>query len=353
MAATNRDPELETLLRRVVREALGREVLATEPIREHLGLRRFARLRLAGPPETLVARVDAPEDPGARPSGAAPEPPLEPVRALLERAGLPVPARLGADEAAGVELLEDLGSTSLAEAVRGADPAERRALYSEACALVPRLQRVADPGDVPAFRRHLDAALFAYKSELFATWSLATAPGGVTPARRRLVGDVFALVAREAGAAPQRLAHRDFQSSNLLVRPGAGPGRRLAMIDFQGALLAPPEYDLVCLLHDSYVELDEAEIAAQLEAVRPRLPDAPDAETLAFRFDLLTLTRKGKDHARFVSAARARGERRYLRFLPTTLRHLRRAARRAASREPRLAAFAELLDELPEAPCAA
>jgi aminoglycoside/choline kinase family phosphotransferase len=123
------------------------------------------------------------------------------------------------------------------------------------------------------------------------------------------------------------------------------------MIDVQGAFLAPPEYDLVCLLRDSYVELPDAELAAHLDAVRPALPDAPDAETFARRFDLLTLTRKGKDHARFLYAARERGDRRYLVHAPATVRYLHGAAARAARRDARLADLAALLHELPETPC--
>ena len=103
------------------------------------------------------------------------------------------------------------------------------------------------------------------------------------------------------------------------------------LLDLQGAWLAPPEYDLVCLLRDSYVELPEREIAAHLERVRPELPDAPAPEAFAERFDLLTLARKGKDHALFHFVARTRGDARYLRFVPTTVRQLR-ARRRSAPR---------------------
>jgi len=345
---------IEQQIRRAVRGALGAEVEALEPIAGSLGLRRFARARLSGPgAATLIARVEAPEDPAGRPAGAAPEPPLEPVRALFAAAGLPVPRRLGADEAHGVELLEDLGDLSLAEAARGASPAERDALYAEACGLVPRIQRLRDPGGLPAFARRLDAELFRYKAGLFAEWSLACRGRAASPAERRLVEETFALAARAAAAAPARLAHRDLQGSNLLVRPGRPPGERLAMIDLQGALLAPPEYDLVCLLRDSYLELSEAELDAQIERVRPRLPDPPDPETFAARFDLLTLTRKGKDHARFLYAASTRGRRDALAHLPASVRYLRRAAARAAARDPGLRAFAELVHELPERPCAA
>jgi hypothetical protein len=366
--------ELESRLRRLVERRLGARVDAVEWLPAEIGLRRFARVHLAqGRPATLVARVEAPEDPAGRPPGAPPEPPLEPIRALLERSGLPVPARLGADEAAGIELLEDVGPLTLAAAAAAADAAERRALYEEACDLVPRLQRIADPGGVAGFGRRFDETLLAYKAELFCEQVLA--PGAVsaaapapsaagappppvaraaaaTAAGAGAVRDAFRRIAGEVRAAPARLAHRDLQSANVHVRAGRPRGRRLALIDLQGAFLAPPEYDLVCLLRDSYLELPPDELAHQLERIRPRLPDAPGPEEFARRFDLLTLARKAKDLARFLQVARARGDRRFLRFAPATVRYLREAAARAARRDPALARLAEILAALPEQPCA-
>jgi aminoglycoside/choline kinase family phosphotransferase len=329
----------ERRIRRLVREALGAEPRAIEWLTGQLGLRRFARVHLDD--RTLVARVDAPEDPASRPDGVPPEPPLEPIRSLLEREGLPVPARYGASD--DIELLEDVGDRTLARAVANA-PATRRALYAQACALVPRIQRIADPGSVEAFSRHLDDALFAYKADLFARTSLVDAG----PAAHRCVTDAFERIARAARRAPRRLAHRDFQSANLHVRDDGS----LVMIDLQGAFLAPPEYDLMCLLCDSYVELAREEIDAHLAVVRGALPDAPEPETFRHRFDLLTLSRKGKDHARFLSAARQRGDRRFLEHIPATVRHLRRAAADVAGRDADFEAFAELVHALPETPCA-
>ena len=342
--------ELEAALRRLVEGALGARTARVEWLPGQLGLRRFARLHLAGGgPPTLVARIEAPEDPVGRPAGAAPEPPLEPIRALLERAGLPVPARLGGDPAAGIELLEDVGPVALSSAAATADPSERRALYEEACDLVPRLQRVGDPGGVAAFGRRLDAALLAYKADLFCEHVVVPSAG---PAAAAAVRAAFGRVAAEIPDAPFRLAHRDLQSANIHVRAAAPRGRRLVLIDLQGAFLAPPEYDLVCLLRDSYVELPWDEVARQLARIRPHLPEAPREEEFARRFDLLTLSRKGKDLARFFYAARTRGDGRYLRFAPTTLRYLRAAAARAALRDPALAALAEIVAALPEDPCA-
>jgi aminoglycoside/choline kinase family phosphotransferase len=346
------DQELESRLRALVRAQLGAEVTGIEPIAGQLGLRRFLRLRLAarpGAPATLVARVEAPEDPASRPAGVAPEPPLEPVRRLLERSGLPVPARFGGDAAAGIDLLEDAGERSLAAAVADAPAESRRALYREVCALVPLLQRILPPQPgVAAFDRRLGAEQLAYKAGRFIEWSLPERGRPASAAEAQAVRAAFDAIGEAVARAPGRLAHRDLQSSNVHVRAGGG----VTLLDLQGAWLAPPEYDLVCLLRDSYVELPELEIEEHLAAIRPELPDAPAPEELRRRFDLLTLSRKGKDHALFHFVARTRNDSRYLRFVPATVRHLRAAAGAAAARDPRLAPLAELIAQLPEQPCA-
>lgn len=343
----------------VVREQLGARVTHFEPLEGALGRHLFARVRLESKPgrgavpQTAIARVDRPEDAERRPTGVAPEPPLEPIRALLEAEGLPVPARYGADVANGIELLEDLGSSALSDVAGSLTAEQLESHYHEACSLIPQLQRIGPHTGVAAFERRLDEAQFAYKAERFAQFGLGTIPGD-GPNRSAIVGDAFLRIAREVGAAPQRLAHRDLQSANLHVvdRDASREGARLVMIDLQGAFMAPPEYDLVCLLRDSYVALDDRQVKALLERVRPALPDAPDEQTFLDRFDLLTLTRKAKDHALYRYAAIELGDRRYLRFLPTTRRYLQAASARVAARDPRFGDLDELIQSLPESSCA-
>jgi aminoglycoside/choline kinase family phosphotransferase len=342
---------MEARVRDAVRRSCGREPLRVEWLAGALGTRRFARAVLDGAgAHSVIARIEAEEDPAGRPAGAAPEPPLEPLRSVLEAHGLPVPKSFGS--APGLELLEDLGDVTLEATLRSASPARRVSLYREALGHLPRLQSIADPS-LPAFGRRLDAGLYAYKGRLFAEWSLPVALGRpARPAETKIVGEAFAWIADALAPAPHRLAHRDLQSRNLLYHARPGEPARLFWIDLQGAFLAPPEYDAVCLLRDSYVELAPDEIEALAAELRPCLPDAPSPEAFARRFDLLTLTRKGKDHARFLYAARTRGETAYLAQLPATARHLKRAAGAAARRDPELARLAELVLALPEAPCA-
>jgi len=332
----------------LVEQLLGRDVASIADVPAGLGTRRFLRIAFAaGEPATLIARVDddAPPAPGA----PAPEPPLEPIRHLLEAHGLPVPRRYGADPATGIELLEDLGDQSLERVVRDADPAIRRALYRRAVALVPAIQaiRASDP-PVAAFDRRLDAALIASKAKKWLEWTIPFARGrAARPAERDATERAFAVATAAAEAAPARLAHRDYKAANLHVVPDQHGGEpRLVMIDLQGAFLAPPEYDLVCLLRDSHVRLPEAEVADHLAAVRPRLPDAPAPDDFARRFDLLTLVRVAKDISHYVDAAVRRGDRRYLPLLPTGVGHLSAAAERAGRRDGAVAPFAELVADL-------
>ena len=92
---------------------------------------------------------------------------------------------------------------------------------------MPRLQRLADPGGrVPAFARQLDAPLIRLKATRFARSGLPAVLGrAARDAERDVVFAAFDAVAEAAARAPQRFAHRDFQSRNLIVRAGAPAGR--------------------------------------------------------------------------------------------------------------------------------
>ena len=167
-----------------------------------------------------------------------------------------------------------------------------------------------------------------------------------------MVTEAFAWIADALAHAPKRLAHRDFQSRNLLLHARGGEPARLFMIDLQGAFMAPPEYDVVSLLCDSYVELEPSESESLAAWVRPRLPDAPEPEPFARRYDLITLLRKGKDHARYLQASAGGRDPGYLHAASAAAaRCLKRSAERVAPIDPALADLAQLVVALPETPC--
>ena len=63
----------------------------------------------------------------------------------------------------------------------------------------------------------------------------------------------FHLLSKSVSQIPNNfLMHRDFQSRNIMIKD-----RKAFIIDFQGARLGPPTYDLASLLIDPYVNIPE------------------------------------------------------------------------------------------------
>ena len=345
-------------LTKVVRERLGRRVASIEGIEAGMGTRRFQRLHFAdGEPRTLIARNEP--DANAAPTTTPPrranaldsprielpsaptwlaEPSLEPLRSFLESAGLRVPKSYGHFPEQGLDLLEDVGSRSLLLA----DARDRPVLYRKACAFVPRLQMLSAPGErIPAFARRYDRALVETKLWKWLHWTIPGLLGrAASPGEVREVGALFRRIADLLEAAPRRLAHRDFKAENLHLLPRAtgasgSPTQEpahafpeLVLIDVQGAFMAPPEYDLVCLLYDLQTDLDEALITRLFAEQVPALPDRPELELARLRFDAIAVTRLCKDVSHVIYAGLARGDRRRWREIPRGLELLGRSARR-------------------------
>lgn len=332
--------ELESRIRTLTQSATRRVVERVEAIPRGLGAHRFFRVYCVGG-ASLIARVLGPET-----GGSGPEPPLEAIRLFLENAGLPVPhSYLHCED---LDLLEDLGSASLREVAAGGSPGELRGFYAEACALVPRIQALSAPASPPAAfsRRWSDFVGLKRERALsvgLPAW-LGRTPG---PGEVECVRRAFDLIEETLRDAPLRLAHRDFQSSNLMVLADPRP-ERLAMIDLQGAFLAPPEYDLMCLLRDSYVVLPDDWVEELCDATRRALPDRPDPQTFQRRFDLLCIARKAKDDAFFLEAQR-RGDDRFAAYRDANRRYLADASRRLARSFPCFEAWAGWFAMAPDA----
>jgi len=348
-------------LTRLVFERLGRRVVSIAEIEAGMGARRFLRLTLAdGEPTSLIARCepDAKETAAALTAAQAatssptrhdlppapawlPEPGLEPLRGFLEQGGLRVPRSFGHFPELGLELLEDVGSRSLLRA----EPALRELLYREACALVPRLQSLSAPASqIPAFGRVYDRALVDSKRWKWVHWAIpALLHREATAGETRELGALFAAIADLLENAPRRLAHRDYKAENLHLLPApAGPPRvtalpELVLIDVQGAFLAPPEYDLTCLLYDLQTDLDEGLVQRLFAEVLPALPDRPSLELAQLRFDAIAVSRLCKDVSHVIHAGLARRDLRRWHEIPRGLELLGRAAGRLEGRFPGIA----------------
>jgi aminoglycoside/choline kinase family phosphotransferase len=170
--------------------------------------------------------------------------------------GIPVPEIYGYSRPEGLTLLEDLGSVHLQQAVQSADE-KMTALYHRVIELLFRMQAHAteDLDTKNCFDTPLYDPPFVLKRELqYFQWSFLEGALQLEIDPAYLESD-FSLLATRAGQVGDHVffVHRDFQSRNLMVK-----GDLLYLIDFQGARLGPPQYDLASLLLDPYVQLPDS-----------------------------------------------------------------------------------------------
>jgi hypothetical protein len=100
------------------------------------------------------------------------------------------------------------------------------------------------------------------------------------------------------------------------------------LIDFQDALMAPPMYDLVALLRDSYIPLNQSTVDRLLtyywRQAEGLLPFATEA-AMRQHFHLQTVQRKLKDAGRFIFIDRVKGNPGFLQWVEPTLGYVREA----------------------------
>jgi aminoglycoside/choline kinase family phosphotransferase len=193
--------------------------------------------------------------------------------------GLPVPEVFAADEAAGVYLVQDLGDTTLFQALSaararepGAFPPSMVAVYRRVIETLPRFQvdggrvidyRVAHP--LQAFdRRSIRWDLDYFKYHFL---KLAHIPFN----EDRLERDFDRLTALLLEADASHFLYRDFQSRNVML-----VGDTPWFIDFQGGRRGALPYDVASLLYDAKAEippsLRESLLEHYLAALSERIP---------------------------------------------------------------------------------
>jgi aminoglycoside/choline kinase family phosphotransferase len=165
---------------------------------------------------------------------------------LLQK-GVPVPEIYGYYRPEGLTLVEDLGSVHLQDVV--VSDAERLpALYGQAIDVLLKMQVGATEG--LETRHCFDTSVynqqFIIERELeYFRWSFLVGALGLEIDSNYVERD-FSLLASQAGEGDGQLFFLQLK------------GDHLYLIDFQGARLGPPQYDLAALLLDPYVQLPEA-----------------------------------------------------------------------------------------------
>ena len=289
-----------------------------EPLAQDASFRRYLRIR------------------GDRPAVLMDAPPPEDVRPFLHIAahlrgiGVSVPAILAADERQGLVLEQDLGDDLLSVLLDRGEPAEP--LFDAAVDALAAMQAAPPPAGLPLWDAPTMAA--TAMGTLFDWWWPARFGAEAPPAARDDIGAALAEMLKPVANGPTTFVHRDYFAGNLLRLPDG----RVGVIDFQGAALGHPAYDLVSLLQDARRDIPRD---IQDRAFNRYLRARPDLEPAAFRnaFTACAAQRHLRVACQWVRLALRDNRPLYLNYGPRTWRLLHRALA-----EPAAAPLAAALD---------
>jgi aminoglycoside/choline kinase family phosphotransferase len=247
--------------------------------------------------------------------------------------GLPVPDVLEADEEAGVYLLEDLGDTTLFDALSearsehgGELPPTIVEVYRKVIAWLPRFQ--VEGGRVVDFslaypREAFDRQSILWDLNYFKYHFLKLAHIPFSEARLEL--DFETLTEFLLQSERDHFMYRDFQSRNVMLRDGEP-----WFIDYQGGRRGALPYDIASLLYDAKADISDDLRDQFLEHYLMSLEEHVTVDQPAFR-----RLYRGYVLVRVMQALGAYGYRgfferkpRFLRSVPFAAQNLRRLLER-------------------------
>ncbi len=309
---------------------------------------------------------------GTRPAVLMDAPPPEDVRPFLRIAahlagiGISVPETIAADAAAGLVLEEDLGDAlypvvlgeagfvasppsleglgreadqGWGEGFRGnarrfgactdpsphpppptgggavGEPTPIDVLFDAAIDVLVVMHRAAPPPDLPAW----DASAMRQTAlaTLFDWWWPAMFGAPAPDAARADFTIALTELLAPVAAGPRGFVHRDFFAGNLLWLSDRAGVRRVGVIDFQGASISHPAYDLVSLLQDARRGIPApiaASCVARYLAARAEL----DAPAFLIAYAACAAQRHLRVAAQWVRLARRDNRPAYLAYGPHT-----------------------------------
>ncbi len=167
---------------------------------------------------------------------------------------VPVPRLLAADHHHKSALFEDLGDTSLYSYMKLPHSNGRiEEVYRRVLDILVKIHttRTERSNDCPLLRaRVFDYDHLRWETTYFLE-RFVIGLKNIDVKNRQALEEEFHKLAQKVDAYPKGVIHRDFQCQNIMMHQGSP-----RVIDYQGARMAPPAYDVASILWDPYHRLD-------------------------------------------------------------------------------------------------
>ncbi|MFN3396820.1 MAG: aminoglycoside phosphotransferase family protein, partial [Thermodesulfovibrionales bacterium] len=240
---------------------------------------------------------------------------------FFRRHNIPVPELHLFDPEERIAIFEDLGDTSLynwLKCRRNEDQIEMiyRKILDIALSIHSGL--IENISECPLLReRVFDYNYFRWETDYFIERF-------VKPFFKNLkikitVFDDLDRLAQKADSFPKTVIHRDFQSQNIMIKEDEP-----RIIDYQGARIGPPAYDIASILWDPYYRMGDAMRARLLEYYIMRMSEYSSFDPDGLLNSLLPcrLQRHMQALGAYGFLSVVKGKRYFLKFVPEALRML-------------------------------
>jgi N-acetylmuramate 1-kinase len=254
------------------------------------------------------------------------------VLAQFSYAKVNVPHVMGINSQLGVILLDDLGDLTLERKYWESTSAENSwPFYQKALDEIIKIHTTATKESDPNIKYNIakttefDVAKFMWEMNYAKTHLLeGLLKQKLSEKISQDLENVFFHLCTELYKQPQVICHRDYHSRNLMIKLD-----KVYVIDFQDARRGPIQYDLVSLLKDSYVDISDdyakQMLSYYLEQTDFVNSDQTSLEKFNIIYELQSVQRCFKACGSFASFMNAREDKRYLKYLPQTLKKVLRS----------------------------
>jgi len=206
---------------------------------------------------------------------------------FFRKHNIPVPELIDVDYKGKTALFEDLGDVSLYSWLKcPRQPRQIEDMYKRAMDIILLIHTTVTKHvyECPLLQeRVFDYEHFRWELDYFIERFVKQIKGIETKNISGLSED-FHELSQKADSYPKTIIHRDFQSQNIMIAKGVP-----RLIDYQGARIGPPAYDVVSLLWDPYHRLEsglrERLLAYYIEQMKEKGAGFNEG---AFRDSLLT-----------------------------------------------------------------
>ncbi len=246
-------------------------------------------------------------------------------------------------------VFEDLGDLSLYSLLKCLrDPEKKENLYRTVLDILVNLHTTAtrNASACPLLQsRIFDYDHLRWEADYFVERFVSGLKGIDISEECQALSVEFAHLAREVDSFEKAIVHRDFQSQNIMIIKGDIP----RIIDFQGARMGPPAYDVASVLWDPYFCLDNGMRDRLLVHYVDKIKDCTGGLFDEAAFSRTLLPCRLQRHMQALGAygflSKVKDKTYFLKYIPLALRYLTEETELLRSRYPALYGVVRRLHE--------